>query len=157
MNAIVVRKIGNDERGVVMVLYPIMANLLLMAVILPFVYVEVPLTDLGLFAVVAALVLVAMAFLVAAYTRGDAIVVAPAQYSQIIWAAIFGALFFEEYPDWPTYAGTAVVVLSGIYILKREATGHASRNTPVLMTRTRLGLSTGLRVGALLWRRGRKD
>lgn len=154
LNAIVVRKIGNEERGVVMVLYPTMANLVLMAAILPFVYVEVPIADLGLFAVVAALVLLAMTFLVAAYARGDAIVVAPMQYSQIIWATVFGALLFEEYADWQTYAGTAVIVLSGIYILKREATGQVSQNMPVLMTRTRLGHSTGLRVGAFL-RRGR--
>ena len=156
MNAIVVRKIGNEERGVVMILYPMMANLVLMAAILPFVYVEVPLVDLGLFAVVAALILLAMTFLVAAYARGDAMVVAPTQYSQIVWAAVFGALLFEEYPDWQTYAGTAVIVLSGIYILKREATGRVSRNKPVLMTRTRLGHSTGLRVGSILRRRGRK-
>jgi len=155
LNSIVVRKIGSDERGVVMVLYPMMANLLLAGAIIPFVYVEVPIGDLGLFAVVALLVLVAMGFLVAAYTRGDAMIVAPMQYSQIFWAALFGAVLFDEYPDWQTYAGAAVIVLSGIYILKREATSDVSENTPVLKTRTRLGHSTGLRVGTILRRKGR--
>jgi drug/metabolite transporter (DMT)-like permease len=60
LSAIVVRKIGAEERGVVMILYPMMANLLIAAVALPFVYVDVRLVDLGMFAVVAAMVLVAM-------------------------------------------------------------------------------------------------
>jgi drug/metabolite transporter (DMT)-like permease len=156
LSAIVVRKIGAEERGVVMILYPMMANLLIAAVALPFVYVDVRLVDLGMFAVVAAMVLVAMAFLVAAYTSGDALVVAPMQYSQIIWAAFYGAVLFSEYPDWQTYAGTGVIVLSGVYILKREATRDVSPNTPVLTTRTRIGHALGLRVGAVL-RRGHRD
>jgi len=153
LNSIIVRKIGNDERGVVMILYPMLANLFLTALILPFVYVEVPIADFGQLAVVSALALLAMGFQIAAYTRGDAIIVAPMQYSQIVWAAIFGALLFGEFPEWQTYVGTAIIVLSGIYILKREATGDVSRNTPVLKTRTRIGLSTGMRVGSILRRR----
>ena len=102
-------------------------------------------------------VLLAMSLLVAAYTRGDAVVVAPMQYSQIIWATLYGALLFEEYPEWRTFIGIAVIVVSGIYIVKREASGSASRNTPVLHTRTRIGQSIALRVGWWIWHRGRKD
>ncbi len=156
LNSIIVRKIGNDERGVVMILYPMLTNLVLTAVILPFVYVEVPIGDFGWLAVVSALALLAMGFLISAYTRGDAIIVAPMQYSQIVWAAIFGALLFSEYPEWQTYVGTVIIALSGIYILKRETTGDVSRNTPVLKTRTRIGLSAGMRVGSILRRRPRK-
>lgn len=153
LNAVIVRKIGNDERAVVMVLFPILVNLMLTAAVLPFVYVEVHLVDLAKFAVISMVVLLAMSFLVAAYTRGNALIVAPMQYSQIIWATLFGVLFFGEFPQWNTFLGTAVIVLSGIYILKREATSNVSKTTPVLMTRTRIGHSSGLRVGAMLRRR----
>lgn len=148
-NAIIVRKIGADERPVIMILYPMMANFLLMAIALPFVYRPMPLIDLGALAVVAVLVLIAMSCLIAAYRRGDAIVVAPMQYSQILWAAVYGALFFNEYPDGMTLLGAIIITLSGLYILKRESTGTASRNTPVLATKTRVGLPVGLRVGSL--------
>jgi len=40
--------------------------------------------------------------------------VAPMQYSQIIWALIYGALFFSELPDVISIAGLAVVVASGL-------------------------------------------
>lgn len=157
LNSVVVRKIGNKERGVIMILYPMLCNLIVSATILPFVYKEVPIEDLGLFAVLSAVVLLAMGLLVAAYSRASAIIVSPTQYSQIIWAALFGALLFNEYPDWPTYLGTAVIMLSGIYILKREATSDVSSNAPVLNTRTRTGHAAGLRVGQLINRFRHKD
>lgn len=157
LSAIVVRKIGGEERRVVMVLYPMIANLVLTAVALPFVYVDVRLVDLGLFAVLAAMVLFAMILLVGAYTRGAAVIVAPTQYSQLLWGAFYGALLFGEYPDWQTYAGAAVIMLSGAYILKREATRNVSPTTPVLETRTRIGHPIALRVGAMLQRRRRKS
>lgn len=153
LNSIIVRKIGNEERGVVMLLYPMMTNLILMAMIMPFVYVPVSGVDMAHFGIIAALVLTAMGFMIAAYTRADAMVVAPMQYSQIIWAAIFGALIFGEYPDLQTYLGTAIVAVAGLYILKREATADVSRTTPVSKTRTRVGHSLSLRVGAVLRRR----
>lgn len=149
-NAIVVRKIGRDENVVVMVLYPFFANLLIAGMALPFVYVAVELEHLGMFAVISALVLAAMAVLVVAYGKGPALVVAPMQYSQLLWGTLYGAVLFGERPDWPTYLGAAIIVVSGIYILKREATGNVSANRPVLTTKTRSGHAVSLRVDTIM-------
>lgn len=149
LNAVIVRKIGKDERRVVMILFPILTNLVLTAVALPFVYRPLPVVDLGLFAIVGALVLIAMMLTVAAYQTGEAIVVAPMQYSQIIWGTLFGVLLFDEELESHTMVGTAIIIASGLYILFREATRNVSTNTPVLNTRTRLGNSSGLRVGLM--------
>lgn len=46
--------------------------------------------------------------------------IAPSQYSQIIWAVVIGAAFFEEYPDWLSLVGLAVVAGSGLLTLFRE-------------------------------------
>ncbi len=148
LNSIVVRRIGNEERPVLMILFPMLASFALMAVALPFVYRPMPILDLGALAIVSVLVLLAMSCMVAAYRRGTAIVVAPMQYSQILWAAFFGAILFDETPDKMTYVGAAIIIASGIYILRRESGGAASQNKPVLETRTRVGLPAGLRVGA---------
>ncbi len=150
LNAVIVRRISNDEHVVVMVLYPMITNLLITAVALPFVYVDVKLHDLALFGLTSFLVLCGMTLVVSAYSRGSAIVVAPMQYSQMIWGILYGALLFGEWPAWQTYLGVAVIVASGIYILKREATHDVSRNTPVLSTKTRMGHAFALRVSSLL-------
>jgi drug/metabolite transporter (DMT)-like permease len=47
-------------------------------------------------------------------------VVAPFDYSQLIWAAILGFLIWGELPHAMTLAGALVVAASGIYILHRE-------------------------------------
>jgi drug/metabolite transporter (DMT)-like permease len=47
--------------------------------------------------------------------------IAPLQYSQIAWALIFGAVFFQEYPDLIAYCGLAIVVVFGIFnVLSHE-------------------------------------
>jgi drug/metabolite transporter (DMT)-like permease len=47
-------------------------------------------------------------------------VVAPFDYSQLIWATILGYLVWGELPHAATLAGALVVAASGIYILHRE-------------------------------------
>lgn len=51
---------------------------------------------------------------IAATRRSPVSQIAPAQYSQIAWAIVFGALFFHEYPDMVAYCGLVVVALGGI-------------------------------------------
>ncbi|HYD98906.1 MAG TPA: DMT family transporter [Alphaproteobacteria bacterium] len=47
-------------------------------------------------------------------------VVAPFQYTQMIWGVFYGAVLFGNLPDGWTLAGAAIVALSGLYILHRE-------------------------------------
>jgi drug/metabolite transporter (DMT)-like permease len=70
------------------------------------------------------------------------------QYSQIIWASIFGYFLFDEKISSSVIAGATIIILSGLYIVVRES-GSNSENTPVLRTRSR-ELGSGLRVGAML-------
>ncbi|EKE43333.1 integral membrane protein, putative [Oceaniovalibus guishaninsula JLT2003] len=150
VGSVIVRKIGKEERGVVLMLYPMVANFAVMACILPFVYVPMPLTDLALVGVIAVLAFVGGLMIIAAYRSGDATVVAPMQYSQIIWAAIFGTLFFNEIPDALTWIGAAVIILSGLYVVVRESRLGVSRTTPVLATRTVSETGTMPRISAIL-------
>jgi drug/metabolite transporter (DMT)-like permease len=46
--------------------------------------------------------------------------IAPTHYSQMIWAVVIGASFFNEYPDWVSIAGLAIVAGSGLLTLVRE-------------------------------------
>ncbi|SFR01563.1 DMT family transporter [Poseidonocella sedimentorum] len=155
--SIIVRKIGSDERSVVLLLYPLAANCILMAFALPFVYRPMPLTDMAGAAGIALLGLLAASFVISAYRNGEAAIVAPMQYSQIIWATLFGALLFDEFPDGPTILGAAIVIASGVYIVLRESRSGQSANTPVLRTRTRFGVTTTPRLNTIFDRRTPND
>jgi S-adenosylmethionine uptake transporter len=148
---VIVRKIGHDERSVVLMLYPMVANFLVMACALPFVYVAVPIDHMGLMGAMSLLGLLAGILIIAAYRRAPAIIVAPMQYSQIVWAIIFGYFVFGEKVDAWTGVGTAVIIAAGIYIVLREDTPSVSKNRPVLETRSRFDTGTVPRIS--LWLR----
>jgi len=149
LSSIVVRKIGSEERGVVLILYPMMANFLFMAALLPFVYVPMPLVDIGAVGVMAVLALVGTFLVIFAYRAGEAVIIAPMQYSQLLWAIAFGYFLFDETIDLATAVGSAVIIASGLYIVLREGRSAASDNRPVLQTRSRPEFGTLPRVSLL--------
>jgi S-adenosylmethionine uptake transporter len=62
--------------------------------------------------------------------------VAPAQYSQMIWAIVFGAAFFGEIPDAIAFGGMVLIALSGLFTLLREEQLYGwSRRTLLLRNR----------------------
>ena len=119
-NYVIIRKTGTAERTVTLILYPLILQMIIAAMVLPFVYLPMPLRDLGLSALMAATSFAGYLLIIAAYRRAPGIVVAPMQYSQIIWAAIFGALLFGEHMTSRTVLGTAVIILAGIVIVARQ-------------------------------------
>ncbi len=54
------------------------------------------------------------------YRRGEATLLAPFEYSAILWTTLMGVLVWGELPDLWDFAGIAVLVASGLYIWHRE-------------------------------------
>lgn len=152
---VIVRKIGRDERSVVLILYPLLANFLLMAALMPSSYQPMPLLHMGYLALISILGFSAGLLLIAAYRIAEAAIVAPMQYSQIVWATLFGAFIFGESVDSMTILGAAIIIGSGLYIVFRENAGGTSTTTPVLRTRSR-GYGASFRISPFL-QRSRKD
>lgn len=148
--SVVTRKVGAEERAAVLMIYPMMTNVVLMGSILPFVYKPMPVEHIGLLAIVALMGFTGGLCVIGAYRNGDAAIIAPMQYSQIIWGALFGFLFFSEVPDRYTAIGAGVIILAGLYVVLRESLGGTSNNTPVLRTRSRPGAATSPNIGAML-------
>jgi S-adenosylmethionine uptake transporter len=148
--SVITRKIGKEERAAVLMLYPMMANFILMGLLQPFVYQPMPVEHLGLLAIMSLLGFCGGLCIIAAYRAADAAMIAPMQYSQIIWGAGFGFLVFSEVPDSFTWIGAAVIITAGLYVVIRESLGGRSINTPVLETRTRTGTASSPNIGAML-------
>jgi len=74
----------------------------------------------------AATAFVAQALFVVATTYAPADRLGATQYSQILWALLIGALFFDEWPDAIALFGIAIVVGAGLFIFARERTLNKS-------------------------------
>lgn len=61
-----------------------------------------------------------MALISQAFRLGAAAVVAPFDYTALLWASLLGWMVWNEIPELWTYAGAAVIIASGIYIVVRE-------------------------------------
>lgn len=153
LTSVIVRRIGRDERTAVLMLYPMVANFIVMASILTFVYKPMPLLHLGAVSVLSLLGFSAGLFLIAAYRHGHAAIVAPMQYSQIIWAVGFGYFLFDESPDQTTLIGAAIIIASGLYIVARESKLGDASTTPVLRTRSRGISASSFRISPILRRK----
>ncbi len=76
--------------------------------------------DLGFMALSGFLMAAAHFLMIESYRYGEAALVAPFKYSNMIYAVILGFLVWGDLPDAWTWAGTALLIGSGLYILDRE-------------------------------------
>jgi drug/metabolite transporter (DMT)-like permease len=63
---------------------------------------------------------VAQIMMTEAYRSGEASLLAPFEYSAIIWTTALGALIWAEMPDAWDFMGIVVLVGAGLYIWYRE-------------------------------------
>ena len=59
--------------------------------------------------------------LIRAFATAPAPFLAPFTYVQIVAAVVFGVAVFGDVPDLWTVVGTALVILAGVYVLRRQA------------------------------------
>ena len=134
--ALIIRKLGRTERPMVLLMWPMLGNFVATGTSLTFAYRPMEAQHLAMAGCIAVLGLVAGFLLIMAYRAGEATIVAPMQYSQILWATFYGWFFFSETLDMATFVGAAIIISSGIYIVWREGRGN-SLNRPVMATRVR--------------------
>ncbi len=135
--SVLVRKIGNEERSAVLILYPMLLAIVVMSLMQPAVYQAPSLLHLAMMALVGLFSVIAQHLIILAYRAAPAGVIAPSQYSQIIWATIFGMAFFGERPDGWVAVGASIIIASGVFVVWRESRSNTtSANTPVLRVRS---------------------
>ena len=59
-------------------------------------------------------------FMIKAFEKAQASLLAPFNYISLIWAALFGFLLFGDWPDGWTIFGAVIIVSSGLYQIRRE-------------------------------------
>lgn len=62
----------------------------------------------------------AQLFMTRAFALAPVSVVAPFDYTHLLWSVLLGWYLFGDFPDAATWTGATVVIASGLYILYRE-------------------------------------
>jgi drug/metabolite transporter (DMT)-like permease len=55
-----------------------------------------------------------------AFRRGEASLIAPLEYTALLWGALLDFSVWHVLPDGMTWLGAAIIMLSGLYLLRRE-------------------------------------
>ena len=69
--------------------------------------------------------------LTSAFMRGDASMIAPLEYTGLVWVIAWDWLLWQTLPDAATWTGAAIIVASGLYLLRRERVVGATRTPPL--------------------------
>ena len=90
----------------------------ILCTLLPFFWSPVDINWLGKFSVLAILGVAGHSTLIKALAIAPASLLQPFSYVNIVWAVLFGWLFFNTIPETTTFVGSAIIIVSGIYVFK---------------------------------------
>jgi drug/metabolite transporter (DMT)-like permease len=117
---VITRKMSGADGTVTTLAYSALGPFLLVSLTLPVAWVTPTPAQLGLGLLYGGVATLAQWLVILAYRHAPASALAPLSYSQLIWSATLGYLVFDAFPDAWTFAGAAVIVLSGLYTAHRE-------------------------------------
>lgn len=118
--AIMTRMVRADSTAT-SILWSTSVATLAVSTLAPFVWQPIAPGDLWAFAAMGMIGTVAQALLIRAFSLAEAAAIAPFGYTGLIWAGLWGWLFFGAVPDRWTVIGAAMIVGAGLYVWAREA------------------------------------
>lgn len=117
---IFIRLMSGSESALAITFYFQLTCALVSLMTLPFAWVTPDLGQMGLLVSLGVLGGIGQLFMTNGYRFAQASTLANFDYVAMIWAILFGWLFFSELPAPAVYVGAAVVIASGLFIVWRE-------------------------------------
>ncbi len=115
------RILAGEDKTQTTVAYTAIVSWTLLTIPLPFIW-QNPSNGLEIVLLIAMAVVAAFAeiLVIMALDAAQAVVVAPVQYSLLIWGTFYGFVVFGQLPDAWTWLGALIIVATGLYTLNRE-------------------------------------
>ena len=126
--SLLTRKLGQHEGPWTSLLHAALFGSVITGVAMPFVWQPVAVADIALFAALGVLGTAAQLCVIRSFSMAEASAVAPFAYVGIVFAAFWGVVLYDEYPDRFTILGALVIVAAGLYVWHRET--NAKRPHP---------------------------
>ena len=121
LSMVLTRLLGTTESVSSLVFYPNVAFLVGSTLLLPATWSPVTPLHLGLIVGFGVWTIVPHLAITQAYRIAPPPVLAPFDYTTLVWALLWGWLIWEEWPSASTLLGAFVVILAGLYVVYRES------------------------------------
>ncbi|MFT6371437.1 MAG: drug/metabolite transporter (DMT)-like permease [Gammaproteobacteria bacterium] len=116
----ITRILGETENTSTMLFYTLFGFAVVLAVPQFWIWQPINLQTLGLIASITIFGVIAQFCLTKAYSIASPSLIAPFEYTALIWSATLGFLIWGDVPDIYAMIGAALIVGSGLYIIHRE-------------------------------------
>ncbi len=114
------RYVGDRESPWTSLLYSALFGAIVLSCIVPFYWQPVNLSTAFLMALLGVCGMTSQLMLIRALALGEASLLAPFAYVGLIYATLWGFLFFDEFPDQWSILGGIIIALSGFYVWYRD-------------------------------------
>ncbi|WP_193366892.1 DMT family transporter [Pelagibius marinus] len=114
------RRLTRDLSTAAIMFWPSVGAVLVTAVMMPAQWQTPGLPDFGVFMLMGIIGTAGMSLITQGYRHAPAAVIAPFDYTVLVWGVIFGWVIWRDIPAPNVWAGAAILVASGLYILHRE-------------------------------------
>jgi drug/metabolite transporter (DMT)-like permease len=116
----ITRILGETENTSTLLFYTLFGFSIALAVPQFWIWQPIDMQTIGIIAVVTFFGVIAQFCLTKAYSIASPSLIAPFEYTALIWSAILGFLIWGDVPDIYAIIGAALIVGSGLYIIHRE-------------------------------------
>lgn len=119
--ALITRRVGSDEDVWTSLFYTGLVGSILLSAMVPWFWPDPMTWEIAAWMIaIAACGTLGQLLLIRALSLAEAGLLAPFNYTGLIFAVLWGVLFFSEYPDAATLAGAVVIAGAGLYVWHRE-------------------------------------
>ena len=117
---IITRKLSSSDNPLLTLLLTGVVGAIIISFVIPFVWIKPTLNQWSMMAAIGIFACVGHLFIILSLKYADASKLAPFSYFEIVTNIIIGYYFFSDFPDKWTFLGLFIIILSGIYISRRE-------------------------------------
>ena len=117
---IITRKLSTSDNPLLTLLITGLVGGVIVSFIAPFIWVKPTLNQWSMMTGIGVFACIGHLFLILSLKYADASKLAPFSYFEIITNITIGYYFFSDFPDNWTFLGLSIIIMSGIYISRRE-------------------------------------
>ena len=117
---IITRKLSSSDNPLLTLLLTGVVGAIIISFVMPFVWIKPTFNQWSMMAAIGIFACVGHLFIILSLKYADASKLAPFSYFEIVTNIIIGYYFFSDFPDKWTFLGLFIIILSGIYISRRE-------------------------------------